>query len=126
MELVFLFGRLVFSGFFIMNGISHFTKKKNLITYAKSKNIPSPEVAVSLSGALLFVSGISIALGIFIPIALFGLIVFLFITSFTMHAFWKDTEPTVRMNNYVAFTKNMALLGACLMMYAIENWPFSL
>jgi uncharacterized membrane protein YphA (DoxX/SURF4 family) len=65
-------------------------------------------------------------LGIFVEIALFTLVVFLFITSFTMHAFWKDTDAGAKMNNYIAFMKNFALLGACLMMYFIENWPLSL
>jgi uncharacterized membrane protein YphA (DoxX/SURF4 family) len=72
------------------------------------------------------VCGVSIILGIFTSIALFGLIVFLFITSFTMHAFWKDTDAGSKMNNNIAFMKNMALLGACLMMYFIESWTMSL
>lgn len=126
MEFVFLLGRIMFGGFFIMNGINHFTQKKGLIQYAQSKHIPSPEIAVSLSGAVLFVSGLSIVLGVFIPIALLGLIVFLFITSFTMHAFWKDTDAASKMSNNINFMKNMALLGACLMMFFIESWPLGL
>lgn len=126
MEFVFLLGRLIFGGFFIMNGINHFTQKNSLTEYARSKHIPSPEFAVTFSGAILFASGVSIALGIFIPIALFGLIVFLFITSFTMHAFWKDTDTATKMNNNINFMKNMALLGACLMLYFITSWPLSL
>lgn len=109
-----------------MNGINHFTQKKSLTEYAKAKHIPSPEFAVTFTGALLFVCGISIILGIFVPLALFGLIVFLFVTSFTMHAFWKDTDAGSKMNNNIAFMKNMALLGACLMLYFIENWPLSI
>ncbi len=126
MEFLFLLGRVLFGGFFVMNGINHFIQKKALTQYAQSKHIPSPEVAVALSGAVLFVSGLSIVFGIFIPIALLGLIVFLFITSFTMHAFWKDTDAMTKMNNNINFMKNMALLGACLMMLFIENWPLSL
>ncbi len=126
MEFIFLLGRLIFGGFFLLNGINHFTQKKNLTEYAKSKHIPSPEFAVTFTGALLFVCGVSIMLGIFIKLALFGLIIFLFITSFTMHAFWKDTDAIHKMNNYIAFMKNIALLGACLMMYFIETWPLSL
>jgi uncharacterized membrane protein YphA (DoxX/SURF4 family) len=126
MEFIFLLGRVLFGGFFLMNGINHFTQKKMLSEYAKSKHIPSPEFAVTFTGALLFASGVSIILGIFIPIALFALIVFLFITSFTVHAFWKDTDTMTKMNNYIGFMKNIALLGACLMMYFIESWPLSL
>ena len=126
MEFVFLLGRLMFGGFFLMNGINHFTQKKGLIEYSRSKHIPSPEVAVSLSGAILFVSGISIVLGIFIQFSLFLLVIFLFITSFTMHAFWKDSDVATKTNNYIGFMKNMALLGACLMLFFMESWPLSL
>jgi uncharacterized membrane protein YphA (DoxX/SURF4 family) len=126
MEFVFLLGRLMFGGFFLMNGINHFTQKKALTEYAKSKHVPSPEVAVSLSGAILFVSGLSIVLGIFIKLSLFLLVIFLFIISFTMHAFWKDTDAGTKMNNYIGFMKNMALLGACLMLFFMESWPLSL
>ncbi len=116
MEFVFLLGRLLFGAYFIMNGINHFTQKKGLTEYARSKHIPSPELAVALSGAVLFVAGVSIALGIFVSIALISLIVFLFIVSFTMHAFWKDTDAASKMSNHINFTKNIALLGACLML----------
>jgi uncharacterized membrane protein YphA (DoxX/SURF4 family) len=126
MEFAFLLGRLIFGGYFVMSGINHFVQKKNLTAYAQSKHIPSPEFAVTFTGALLFVCGLSVILGIFIPMALFGLVVFLFVTSFTMHAFWKDTDEPSKLNNNINFMKNMALLGACLMMFFIENWPLSL
>jgi uncharacterized membrane protein YphA (DoxX/SURF4 family) len=126
MEFVFLLGRVLFGGFFLLNGFNHFAQKKALAGYAHSKHIPSPELAVTLSGAVLFVSGLSIVLGIFVQTALLGLIGFLFITSFTMHNFWKDTDPTAKMGNYINFMKNIALIGACLMMFFIQDWPLSL
>lgn len=109
-----------------MQGINHFVQKKNLTEYARSKHVASPELAVSLSGALLAASGICIVLGMLVDIALLALVAFLFITSVVMHAFWKDTDPMAKMNNHISFMKNMALLGASLMMLSIENWPFTL
>ena len=126
MEIVFLLGRLIFGGYFVMQGINHFVQKKGLTEYARAKHVASPELAVSLSGALLAASGICIVLGIFVDIALLALVLFLFITSVVMHAFWKDTDPSAKMNNHISFMKNMALLGASLMMLSIENWPFTL
>jgi uncharacterized membrane protein YphA (DoxX/SURF4 family) len=126
MEIVFLLGRLIFGGYFLMQGINHFAQKKNLTEYARSKHVTSPELAVSLSGALLAASGICIVLGMLVNIALLALVVFLFITSVVMHAFWKDTDPMVKMNNHISFMKNMALLGASLMLLSVENWPFTL
>lgn len=122
MEIAFLLGRLIFGGYFVLQGINHFTHKKDLTEYARAKHLPSPEIAVSLSGAILVVSGICVILGSLIDIALLALAAFLFIVSFTMHAFWKDTDPMAKMNNQINFTKNFALLGACLMLLSIESW----
>ncbi len=126
MEFVFLIGRLIFGGYFALQGINHFVQKKGLSEYARSKHVASPELAVSLSGALLFVSGISIVLGIFVDIALIALVIFLFITSFVMHAFWKDHDQVSKTNNHINFMKNMALLGASLMLLYIDTWPMIL
>jgi putative oxidoreductase len=125
MEFVFLLGRLIFGGYFVMQGINHFVQKRSLSEYARAKHVASPELAVSLSGALLVASGLCIVLGIFVDIALLALVVFLFITSVVMHAFWKDTDPMMKMNNHINFMKNMALLGASLMMLSIESWPLT-
>ncbi|MBI5221628.1 MAG: hypothetical protein HY979_02390 [Candidatus Magasanikbacteria bacterium] len=44
-----------------------------------------------------------------------------------MHNFWKDTDQNMKMSNYVNFTKNMALLGAALMLLVISTpWAMSL
>lgn len=126
MEFVFLLGRLLFGGYFLMQGINHFTQKKGLAEYARAKHVASPELAVSLSGALLAVSGICIVLGIFVDIALLAIVAFLFIASVVMHAFWKDTDPMMKMNNHINFMKNMALLGASLMMLSIDTWTMVL
>ncbi len=126
MEFVFLLGRLLFGGYFVMQGINHFTNKKSLAEYARAKHVASPELAVSLSGALLLVSGICIVLGIFVDIALLAIVAFLFITSVVMHAFWKDTDPMMKMGNHINFMKNMALLGASLMMLSIDTWTMVL
>lgn len=126
MEFVFLLGRLLFGGYFVMQGINHFVQKKSLSEYARAKHVASPDLAVSLSGALLVASGLCIVLGILVDIALVALAFFLFVVSVVMHAFWKDTDPMAKMNNHINFMKNIALLGASLMMLMIEDWPFTL
>jgi len=123
MEIAFLLGRLLFGGYFIMSGLNHFTQKKNMTGYAQSKNIPSPEFAVLLSGAVLFVSGVCIVFGWFVTIALLALIGFLFVVSFTMHNFWKATDPQSKMSDQINFMKNMALIGATLLLLSIDSWP---
>lgn len=110
-------GRLLFGGYFFMMGINHFAKKDMLVGYAKSKNVPSPELAVTGSGVLLLIGGTGTLFEMYTQIATLALVLFLIPVSFKMHAFWAETDPMMKMSDMVNFLKNMALLGATLMMF---------
>jgi uncharacterized membrane protein YphA (DoxX/SURF4 family) len=44
-----------------------------------------------------------------------------------MHNFWAVADPQARLGDTINFTKNFALLGGTLMMYAIPRpWAMSL
>jgi uncharacterized membrane protein YphA (DoxX/SURF4 family) len=40
-------------------------------------------------------------------------------TTFMMHKFWKETDMQTRMNENINFTKNLALIGALLLLISI-------
>lgn len=126
MEIAFLIGRILFGGYFLMNAVNHFTKREMIAGYAASKGIPSANLAVVITGILLLVGGLGIILGVYIPWAVGAIVVFLIPVSFKMHAFWNIADPMAKMGDMVNFTKNMALLGASLMLLAIPTpWAFS-
>ncbi len=126
MDLFFLLGRLLFGGYFLYNGINHFAKVGMMAGYAASKHVPSPKLAVYLSGAFLFLGGAGVILGISPAWSLGFLLVFLVPTTFIMHQFWKVTDPTQRMGEMINFMKNVALIGAILMMLSFATpWPIS-
>jgi uncharacterized membrane protein YphA (DoxX/SURF4 family) len=55
-----------------------------------------------------------------------AIIGFLIPVTLTMHRFWDVEDPQQRMNEMINFSKNMALVGAALMMVQIgEPWPVS-
>lgn len=124
MDLLFLVGRILFGGFFLINGINHLTKTNMLVGYAGSKNVPAAKLAVLVSGLLILAGGAGVVLGVYIKWSLLALILFLVPVSFKMHAFWKITDPMQKMGDQVNFMKNMALLGATLMLYAVP-WPWA-
>ncbi|MBI4475896.1 MAG: DoxX family membrane protein [Acidobacteria bacterium] len=127
MDAVLLFGRLIFGGYFLWNGLGHYLQTSMLVGYAASKGVPAPEVAVMGSGLLLLAGGASMLLGLWPRIGLSLIIVFLIGVSFPMHDFWAIADPGQRMADMINFTKNMALVGASLMMMAIpEPWAYSL
>ncbi len=125
--LLFLVGRIVFGGYFIMSGLNHFQHADMLSGYAASKGVKSPKMAVYFSGLLLLVGGLGVLLGVWVQLAVLCLVLFLLPVSFMMHAFWKITDQNMKMTESVNFKKNMALLGAALMLLAISTpWPLSL
>ena len=126
MKIPFLLGRLIFGGFFLYNGINHLKERRQLSQYARSKNVPKPELAVSGSGIALIAGGASVLLGIKPKLGTLAIIGFLAGVSPTMHNFWKIEDPAQRMNEMINFSKNMALLGAALALLAVEEpWPAS-
>jgi len=127
MELFFLVGRLLYGGYFVMSGINHFRHKQMMSEYGKTRGLSSPGPAILLSGILLILAGASIVFGVWIKAAVTFLVLFLFLVSVIMHAFWRDTDPMAKMMNQVNFMKNMALLGAALMLPMIaEPWRWSI
>lgn len=106
-----LIGRVLFAGFFLYSGISHFTNAKGLHAYTKSKGIPLAEIAVMGTGIMLIVGGAGLLLNTYIQESLVLLLLFMVPTTFSMHAFWKAGHEAEK----VSFMKNLAIIGALLM-----------
>ncbi len=123
---LFLVGRVLVGGYYVMNGVNHFTKLEMMTGYAKSKNVPLAKWAVLFSGLLLLLGGVSVLTGVYPQAGVLALVVFFLGVSFKMHNFWAVPEEQ-KMAEKVNFMKNMALLGSALMWLAVQTpWPFSL
>jgi putative oxidoreductase len=126
-ELLLLIGRIVFGGFFIINGIFHFANLGMYTGYAGSKNVPAPGLAVAGTGVMLLAGGLSVVLGFLPVLGLLLLILFLIPVAVMMHNFWTIQDPQQRAAEQVNFTKNIALAGAALaLMYGAPDWPLSI
>ncbi len=116
MEIIFWIGKILFGGFFVWNGIEHFTNIKGLTGYAKHKKIPAAREMVYLSGVLLLLGGFSIIFEQMVVLGILILIVFMISVTFSAHRFWQAKEPMEKMNEKVTFMKNMAIIGALIML----------
>ena len=126
MDILFLIGRLIFGVYFLQNAWNHFKHLDGLAKYAEAKGVPSARAAVFISGVLLMLGGLGVVFGIAPEASLALLIVFLVPVTFKMHAFWKETDPNAKMQELLHFYKNLALIGALLMMYAISvPWVYN-
>jgi putative oxidoreductase len=127
MDYFFLLGRILLGGYFLMNAYNHFKNIEMLSGYAGSKGVPSPRLAVQVTGVLLLLGGAGILLGVWIKWAVLFIVLFLASVTFKMHQYWTITDPMQRMGERVNFYKNLGLLGAVLMLLAIpEPWVMAL
>ncbi len=127
MEYLFVLGRVLLGGYFIMSGYNHFKNVNMLTGYAQSKGVPMAKEATLLTGLMMLLGGLGVLLGIYIQLSVLLLAIFLFVTTFKMHQYWKVTDPMARMGEQVNFYKNLGLLGAVLMLLAIPlPWMLSL
>jgi uncharacterized membrane protein YphA (DoxX/SURF4 family) len=124
---LFVLGRVLLGGYFLKNAYNHFKNVTALTGYAQSKGVPMPNLAVMLTGLMLLFGGLGILLGVYVGFAIFLVSLFLVGVTYQMHQFWKAAEPMARMGEEINFYKNLALLGAVLMLTAIPlPWALSL
>ncbi len=116
MNILEIIGRVLFGLFFVYHGYGHFAQFKNMVGYAKHKKVPQPEMMVALSGAMLVIGGASFVLGIGLQLGTILLLAFMIPTTYMMHQFWKEKDAQAKMNETIGFTKNMAIIGALLML----------
>lgn len=111
-----LVGRVLFGGFFLYNAYGHFKNLEGMTGYAASKGVPNPKLAIIGSGVLLVLGGLSVLLNYQMMYGLWALVIFLIPVTLMMHAFWKETDPAAKAGAKIQFSKNMAILGACLLL----------
>lgn len=118
MDVIVLIGRILFVFLFLTSGYAHFAKRQMMAPYAASRGVPAPMAAVLGGGVLLLAGSLSILLGIWADLGALLLVAFLVPTAVLMHGFWKETDPQSRANEMTQFSKDLALAGAALMLFA--------
>jgi putative oxidoreductase len=115
-----ILGQIILGGYFIYNAFQHFTKHKDYAAYAAANKVPAPEVAIIGTGILLLLGGLGILFNFYQGVAILLAVIFLLGVTPVMHAFWKAQNPGDRSAQKIAFLKNLALLGALLIIF--QNW----
>jgi uncharacterized membrane protein YphA (DoxX/SURF4 family) len=111
----------------VQNAFGHFKNVAGMAGYAQSKGLPMPKASVIVSGIMMLLGGLGIIFGVQIELSVLLLVVFLLGTLVKMHTYWKIEDPMARMGDRINFYKNLALIGALLMMLVIPTpWIMSL
>jgi len=125
-EYVFLAARVLFGAVLGFMGLNHFLNGEQMAGYAAAKGIPGAALLVPFSGGMLLFGGLSVATG---AVPVFGagaLVVFLLVSTPTMHDFWAAPEEQ-RQTEMTQFLKNVALIGGALAFLAAGGsaWPLA-
>lgn len=122
MDVIVLIGRILFAFLFLTSGYAHFAQRKGMAQYAAGRGVPVAMPAVLAGGVLLVAGGAMVLLGIWADLGALLLVLFLLPTAVLVHGFWKDTDPQARQMEIVQFSKDTALAGAALMLFAFLSF----
>ena len=122
MNAILVIGRILFAFIFVTSGIAHFAKLEAMTGYAQYKKLPAAKLGVLISGLFFLLGGIYIAAGFWVDLGALLLAITLIIAAVVFHNFWKETDPTAKQNEMIAFNKDIALAGAALILFALIAW----
>jgi putative oxidoreductase len=108
-------GRALFSAIFIVSSFGLLFGKPR-IQMARSAGVPFAAIAVPLAGAIALAGGLSVLVGYHARIGAGLLSGFLIPVTLFMHPFWAVRDPMGRQMQKATFFKNLALLGAALLL----------
>lgn len=124
MKFLVLLGRIFYSAIFIFSSFKNFTQQS--IDYAAHQGIQMAPFLVPLSGIIALVGGLSILLGYKARLGAWLIVIFLIPVTLMMHQFWGLKDPMAAMMQSAMFMKNLALLGAALMITYFGSGPMSI
>ena len=119
MDILLVIGRVLFALIFINSGIAHLTKLQAMTGYAQFKKVPAAKLSVIVTGLMLIIGGLYIALGVYADLGALLLAIFLVASAFMMHNFWTIQDEQAKQGETINFFKNLALAGAALIIFVM-------
>ena len=124
MEIVLIIGRILFGALWIGAGFAHFKSLEAMTGYAQYKKLPAAKLGVIDSGLTFLVGGILIVLGTWVDLASILIAVTVILAALIFHQYWKESDANTKMQEMMAFNKDMALGGAALILFALVAGGF--
>jgi putative oxidoreductase len=121
MSVVFVIGRLLFAWIFLRSGVAHLRDDGMMAGYSESKGVPAAATMVKVTGVMLLVGGILVALGLWADVGALLIAAFLLPTALIMHNYWTIEDPQARNGDAAHFYKDVSLLGAAIVVFYLYN-----
>ncbi len=119
MDILLVLGRVLFALIFINSGIAHLTKLQAMTGYAQYKKVPAAKLSVIVTGLMLIIGGLYVALGVYADLGALLLAIFLVASAFLMHNFWTIQDDQAKQGETINFFKNLSLAGAALIIFVM-------
>ena len=119
MNALLIIGRIFFGALWIGAGFAHFKNLEAMTGYAKYKKLPAAKLGVIGSGLTFLVGGILVVLGTWVDLGSLLIAVTVILAALIFHQYWKETDANTKMQETMAFNKDLALGGAALILFAL-------
>ena len=119
MNALLIIGRIFFGVLWIGAGFAHFKNLEAMTGYAKFKKLPAAELGVLGSCLTFLIGGILIVLGTWVDLGALLIAVTVILAALIFHQYWKETDANTKMQESMAFNKDIALGGAALILFAL-------
>jgi putative oxidoreductase len=121
-----LLARIFLGAVFLMTAAGHLVPEFNKVVESMdARGVPLPQAMLAGAVVVLLAGSLSIIIGFFARIGAALLFVFLGMASYFIHPFWLESDVHLRENEMIHFLKNIALMGAMLLMMAHGSGPLS-
>ncbi len=125
-DLFALVGRILLVGLFLVGGWGKVNGLEGTGKYIASKGLPSPDLLAMGAAALELIAPILIIIGFQTRLAALALAGFTLVASLLFHNYWAIADAGQAMQQYLMFSKNMAILGGLLVLVAFGPGRFSI
>ena len=119
MDVLLIIGRIFFGLLWIGAGFAHFKSLEAMTGYAKYKKLPAAKLGVIGSGLTFLIGGILIVLGVWVDLGALLIAITVILAALIFHQYWKETDANTKMQETMAFNKDIALGGAALILFAL-------
>jgi uncharacterized membrane protein YphA (DoxX/SURF4 family) len=118
-DVIVLIGRILFVAIFLGSGVAHLTQTRDMEGYVTSKGLGNASLLIQASGVQMLVGGLMVLFGVWMDLGFLILAAFLIPAAVIFHDFWKVGDPQEANVERAQFMKNLALVGACLALFAL-------
>jgi putative oxidoreductase len=116
-DVVWLLARCFIGGIFVYSGFGKLTGLEGFAASLAKGGVPMPEVMAVVGAAVEFFGGLAVVFGIQARYAALLMALFTISATLISHRFWELQDPAMFKTQSVQFMKNLAILGAFLLLF---------